>query len=152
MRVLLQRVSEASVSVSDRTIGKIGPGFLIFLGIAEDDNEEDIRYLTEKLVHLRVFANGKDKFDRSLLDVKGEALVVSQFTLYGSCAKGRRPDFIEAAKPEVALPLYKKFVQELKEKGICVAEGEFGAYMKVSLVNDGPVTLWLDSTRRSRDS
>lgn len=149
MRALIQRVSEARVAVGGRVVGRIGPGFLILLGIGLEDTAADARWLAEKTANLRVFAREAEdvRMDLSLLDTGGEALVVSQFTLYGDCRKGRRPDFTAAARPAQAIPLYEAFCQELRRLGITVAQGEFGAYMQVTLVNDGPVTILLETKR-----
>lgn len=145
MRALLQRVSKGSVTVEGKTTGAIEQGLVILLGIHTGDSENDARYLAEKCVHLRIFEDKDKKFNRSLLDVGGGALVISQFTLYGDTRKGRRPGFEEAARPEIAEPLYKFFVQELRRFPIRVAEGLFGAMMLVEIHNDGPVTLMLES-------
>ena len=145
MRAVVQRVSEASVSIAGKTVGAIGKGFLILLGITGDDTPELCAYLAEKCAGLRVFTDENDKMNLSLRDVAGEVLVVSQFTLYGDCRKGKRPSFIAAARPETAIPLYERFVAELRDRDLHVETGEFGADMAVSLVNDGPVTLILDT-------
>ncbi|MFQ5692580.1 MAG: D-aminoacyl-tRNA deacylase [Nitrospinota bacterium] len=145
MRAVLQRVSEAGVAVAGETKGAIGPGLLILLGVGEGDTEDDVRKLAEKVVHLRIFEDDQGKFNRSLLDVGGAALVVSQFTLFADCRKGRRPSFVEAAKPPVAEALYEKFGEALRSRGVPVETGVFGAMMDVRLNNRGPVTLWLDS-------
>ncbi|MBU1934836.1 D-tyrosyl-tRNA(Tyr) deacylase [Patescibacteria group bacterium] len=145
MRALLQRTSEAKVVVDGKTVGQIGPGLVVFLGITHEDGEKDIDALVNKIVNLRVFPSDKGYFDKSLLEEKKDVLIVSQFTLYGSCNKGRRPDFMAAAKPEVAEPLYDKFVNKMKETGINVATGEFQAMMDVHLVNNGPVTFMLET-------
>ncbi len=145
MKAVVQRVSEASVSIAGKTVGAIGKGFLILLGITGDDTLELCAYLAEKCAGLRVFTDENDKMNLSLQDVAGEVLVVSQFTLYGDCRKGKRPSFIAAARPETAIPLYERFVAELRDRDLHVETGEFGADMAVSLVNDGPVTLILDT-------
>lgn len=145
MRALLQRVSKGSVTVEGKITGAIEQGLVILLGIHTGDSENDARYLAEKCVHLRIFEDEDKKFNRSLLDVGGGALVISQFTLYGDTRKGRRPGFEEAARPEIAEPLYKFFVQELRRFPIRVAEGLFGAMMLVEIHNDGPVTFMLES-------
>jgi D-tyrosyl-tRNA(Tyr) deacylase len=145
MRAVVQRVNEASVSVEGREIAVIGPGLLILLGVAAGDDERDAAYLAAKIAHLRIFGDGERKMNRSLLEVGGEALVVSQFTLHGDCRKGRRPDFTRAASPAEAERLYEKFIDELSALGVRTRAGEFGAMMAVSLVNDGPVTLILAS-------
>ncbi len=146
MRVLLQRVSEASVSIGGETVSEIGPGFLILLGIAAGDDGTDIAWLSGKIARMRVFADEEGKMNRCVLDTGGEILVVSQFTLQASTKKGNRPSFLAAAPPEKAEPLYETFCAALSaEIGKPVACGVFGADMQVSLINDGPVTLWLDS-------
>ncbi len=145
MRVLLQRVSKASVTVEERIVGQIEYGFLILLGIGQDDSEIHVKQLTDKIIHLRVFADDEGKMNRSLLDSGGQALVVSQFTLYADMRKGRRPSFVNAAAPALAEPLVERFKEALVAHGIHVESGVFGADMNVELVNDGPVTLWLDS-------
>lgn len=148
MRVLLQRVSRAEVRIREgsaiRASGRIGRGFLLLVGFTHTDDEARATWMAEKIIGLRLFADTEDKMNLALADVGGELLVVSQFTLYGDAAKGRRPSFIDAARPETAIPLYERFVAILREKGVVVATGEFGAMMDVDLVNDGPVTLWLE--------
>jgi len=144
MRVLLQRVSRAEVRVGERVTGRIGRGYLLLVGLTHGDNEPTLAWMAEKVVGLRLFADADDKMNLSLADVGGGLLVVSQFTLYGDAAKGRRPSFIGAARPEVAIPLYERFLVLLRERGVPVESGEFGAMMDVELVNDGPVTLWLE--------
>ncbi len=143
MKILLQRVSEASVSVDDQMIGQIGKGLLLFVGITHGDSEEDVEYLTDKVLGMRVYENEEGKpFDKNIVDISGEILVVSQFTLYARTDKGRRPDFGDAAKPDVAKRLYEEFVALMKVKsGLKVETGQFQAHMLVNLVNDGPVTL-----------
>jgi D-tyrosyl-tRNA(Tyr) deacylase len=145
MRIVVQRSKEASVTVEEKIIGKIDHGFVLLVGITHEDREEDAAYLADKIVHLRVFEDENGKMNRSLLDVGGSILSVSQFTLYGDCRKGRRPNFMAAAKPEYALSIYQHFNEQLKQKGVHVETGEFGAMMNVSLNNDGPVTLILES-------
>lgn len=145
MRALLQRVSRASVTVNGRVVGEIGPGFLVLLGIGSDDSEAQIRTMAEKIVHLRVFEDDEGKMNRSLLDTGGQALVVSQFTLYADTRKGRRPSFTSAAPPAIAEPLCERFMDAVAAYGLKVAGGVFGAHMEVELLNDGPVTIWLDS-------
>ena len=145
MRALVQRVANSSVTVDGKVTGKIERGLLILLGIRSADTVDDVKYLAEKCAHLRIFPDDNGKFDRSCLDIRGEVLVVSQFTLYGDTRKGRRPSFIEAAPPEISEPLYKKFIDFLKKMGLKVEEGIFGAMMQVELVNEGPVTLLLES-------
>lgn len=148
MRVLLQRVSRAEVRIREngaiRLAGRIGRGFLLLVGFTQTDDEARVGWMAEKIVGLRLFADPDDKMNLALADVGGELLVVSQFTLYGDATKGRRPSFIDAARPETAVPLYQRFIAELREKGVPVATGEFGAMMDVELVNDGPVTLLLE--------
>ena len=145
MRALVQRVSKGSVTVDGKIVGAIEQGLVILLGIRTGDTESDARYLAEKCVNLRIFEDENGKFNRSLLDIGGGALVISQFTLYGDTRKGRRPGFEEAARPEVAEPLYKFFAQEMRRFPIRVAEGVFGAMMLVEIHNDGPVTFMLES-------
>ncbi|MBQ8144230.1 MAG: D-tyrosyl-tRNA(Tyr) deacylase [Butyricicoccus sp.] len=145
MRALVQRVSRASVTIDGKVHGAIDKGFLVLLGITEGDTEADARYLADKCVGLRVFTDENDKMNRSLADVGGGLLVVSQFTLYGDCSHGRRPSFIAAARPDTAIPLYECFVARCRESGLPVETGEFGAHMEVDLLNDGPVTLWMDT-------
>ena len=145
MRIVIQRVSQAKVTVEGKEVGAIGPGLCLFLGVAKGDTEEDSTYLVQKSVELRIFEDDGGKFNRTLLDMGGEILVVSQFTLYGDCTKGRRPSFSHAASPEEAEGLYQKFVQKLRDRGLKVATGQFQAKMEVSLVNSGPVTFIIDS-------
>lgn len=146
MRVLIQRVNSARVSIDNNIVGEIGKGYLILLGVKEGDCEGDSDVLAEKTVNLRIMSDPKDKMNLSILDVDGEILVVSQFTLYADTSGGRRPSFINAAKPERAKILYESFIKKLKDLGVRkVATGEFGAYMDISLVNNGPVTIMLDS-------
>lgn len=145
MRTVIQRVSEASVRVDGETIGAIGRGLVVLLGIATDDTRADAEYLSEKIVGLRIFSDDAGKFAFSVQDVHGEVLVVSQFTLYGDCRKGRRPSFSDAAGVDTALPLYEHFVARMKQQQVPVATGKFQADMAVQLVNDGPVTLILES-------
>lgn len=144
MRVLLQRVSRAEVRVDGRPIGAIGRGFCLLVGYTGTDTEEQNVWMADKVAGLRLFSDDEGKMNLGLADVGGEVLLVSQFTLYGDAAKGRRPSFIDAARPEVAIPLYEGFVRLLRERGLHVSTGEFGAMMEVELVNDGPVTLWLE--------
>jgi D-tyrosyl-tRNA(Tyr) deacylase len=145
VRLVIQRVTEATVSIHGKVISQTGPGVCVFLGIAKGDTREDADYLAEKAVGLRIFEDSEGKFNRSLSDAGGEVLVVSEFTLYGDCTKGRRPSFNQAAPPEEAEPLYHRFVQTIKESGFKVATGTFQTKMTVSIANDGPVTLILDS-------
>ena len=144
MRVLLQRVARAEVTVGARPVGRIDRGLLLFVGFTHDDGADALVWMADKVVGLRVFPDDEDKMNRSVLDVGGAILVVSQFTLYGDAVKGRRPSFIDAARPEVAVPLYERFIMLLRERGVRVETGTFGEAMQVELVNDGPVTLWLD--------
>ncbi len=146
MRVVLQRVSRAAVRVDGKTVGEIGRGFLVLAGFAATDGEAALEWMAEKVVGLRLFGDAEGKMNRDLAEVGGAVLVVSQFTLYGDAKKGRRPSFTDAAPPEIAIPLYERFVTLLRAKagGIPVATGEFGAMMEVELVNDGPVTLLLE--------
>lgn len=144
MRVLLQRVSRAEVRVGDRVTGAIGRGFLLLVGFTHADTEAQLDWMADKVVGLRLFSDADDKMNLALADVGGALLVVSQFTLYGNAEKGRRPSFIDAARPETAIPLYERFVAMLRERGAHTETGEFGAMMDVELVNDGPVTLWLE--------
>jgi len=145
MKSVIQRVSEASVTIDGIVQGEIKTGFLVLLGITHSDTEKDVKWMVDKISGLRVFEDENGKMNLSLEDVKGELLIVSQFTLYGDARKGRRPSFVEAARPEKAIPLYEKFIELAKSKNINVATGEFGADMKVNLLNDGPVTLIIDS-------
>jgi D-aminoacyl-tRNA deacylase len=147
VRAVVQRVTESSVTVEGRVTGAIGAGLLVLLGVDEKDTEKDAAYIVEKVAGLRIFRDDAGKFNRSLEDVGGAVLVVSQFTLHGDCRKGRRPSFVRAARPETAIPLYEKVVALFREWGIETATGEFGAMMSVQLVNDGPVTLLLDSEK-----
>lgn len=147
MRAVVQRVKRAEVRVENRLVGKINSGFLVFLGVCDADDETDVHYLAEKIMGLRVFGDGDGKMNRSLEDVAGELLIVSQFTLYGDCRKGRRPSFDQAGNPEHANRLYEMFLVHCREQGFPVASGIFGADMQVELVNDGPVTLLLDSKK-----
>ncbi|HVD62232.1 MAG TPA: D-aminoacyl-tRNA deacylase [Gemmatimonadaceae bacterium] len=144
MRVLLQRVSRAEVRIGERTTGKIERGFLILVGFTGTDDYPQVEWMADKVAGLRLFSDAEDKMNLALADIGGEVLVVSQFTLYGNAEKGRRPSFIDAARPELAIPLYEAFVAALRAKNLRVETGEFGAMMDVELVNDGPVTLWLE--------
>jgi D-tyrosyl-tRNA(Tyr) deacylase len=148
MIAVIQRVSHGTVSVNQETIGKINGGLLVLLGVARDDETADGDYLANKIVHLRIFEDDQGKMNRSLFEIKGEMLVVSQFTLLGDCRKGRRPSFIAAAEPETANRLYECFVEAVRRQNIEVQTGRFQAMMAVSLVNDGPVTLILESRPR----
>lgn len=151
MRGVIQRVRRASVAVEGEPTRRIGPGMVLLVGVAADDGEEDARWLAEKCAHLRIFSDEDGKMNRSLLDVAGEALVVSQFTLYGDTRKGRRPSFVGAAAPEIAEPLCRRVTDAMKESGVRKVEsGTFQAHMLVSLENDGPVTIVVDTSDRSR--
>jgi len=145
MRAVIQRVSSASVRVNGEEVGSIAAGLLVLLGIHKDDTEQDLRWLVEKTIHLRAFEDAEGKMNHSLLDTGGAMLVVSQFTLYGDCRKGRRPSWSQAAPPELARTLYEQFCSQVRAAGVTVATGRFQAMMQVFLVNDGPVTLLLDS-------
>ena len=147
MRAVVQRVKESRVEVKERVVGRIGPGLLILLGVGQDDSSKDCEYLANKIAHLRIFSDHEGFMNLSLLDTTGAALVVSQFTLWGDCRKGRRPSFVKAARPETARKLYERFVELLKQKGIEVSTGRFQEMMDVHLTNDGPVTLMLDSAK-----
>lgn len=144
MRAVLQRVSQAKVSIAGEIVGEIGPGLLVLLGITHDDKLEQAKWLAEKIVGLRIFNDADGKMNRDVAEIGGSLLIVSQFTLYGDCRKGRRPSFIDAARPETAIPLYEAFINAAKALGIPVATGRFGADMQVELVNDGPVTMMVD--------
>jgi D-tyrosyl-tRNA(Tyr) deacylase len=148
MRAVVQRVSRAEVRVGDEVTGRIGTGLLVLLGVGEEDTEDDAAYLAEKIAGLRTFEDTEGKMNRSVVDVQGSVLAVSQFTLLGDCRKGRRPSFSHAAEPETAERLYQHFVDAVRRSGIKVATGRFRAHMDVELVNDGPVTLLVDSRRR----
>jgi D-tyrosyl-tRNA(Tyr) deacylase len=145
MRAVVQRVSRARVVIDQEVVGQIGRGVLVLLGVARGDGVEQARWLAEKIVSLRIFADDEGKMNRGLAEVGGEALVVSQFTLYGDCQKGRRPSFVDAAPPDIAIPLYEEFLMAVRALGIPTATGRFGAMMQVELVNDGPVTLIVES-------
>ncbi|MDO4589447.1 MAG: D-aminoacyl-tRNA deacylase [Fusobacterium sp.] len=145
MRAVVQRVKNSSVSVDGKKIGEIGNGLLVLLGVTHTDTEKDVNWLANKIKDLRIFEDESGKMNLSLEDIKGELLVISQFTLYGNCIKGRRPSFTEAGRPEIAEPLYEKFLEKCRSFNIKTECGEFGADMKVELLNDGPVTLIIDT-------
>jgi D-tyrosyl-tRNA(Tyr) deacylase len=147
VRAVVQRVKEAKVEVKGVVIGEIGRGILVFVGVGEGDSEKDSEFLAAKVAHLRIFPDENDLMNRSLIEIEGGALVVSQFTLWGDCRKGRRPSFVRAAHPERAKKLYEHFVTTLRGRGLSVATGKFQEMMEVHLVNDGPVTLLMDSTK-----
>ncbi|MFD2169349.1 D-aminoacyl-tRNA deacylase [Tumebacillus lipolyticus] len=147
MRIVVQRVSSGKVTVEGRTTGEIGRGFVLLVGVTHDDTMQDVEYLVDKVINLRVFEDEAGKMNRSVKDIGGALLSVSQFTLYGDCRKGRRPNFMDAAKPDVANQLYEAFNDRARNCGVQVETGEFGAMMDVELVNDGPVTLLLESKR-----
>lgn len=147
MRAVLQRVTDAQVTIADEVVSKINQGFMILLGAAEGDSDEDASYLAGKTANLRVFTDDDGKMNRSILDIQGQALVVSQFTLLGDCRKGRRPSFIDAQSPEQANENYLRYCQHLENHGVVVKKGVFAADMQVSLTNDGPVTILLDSRK-----
>jgi D-tyrosyl-tRNA(Tyr) deacylase len=147
MRVVLQRVSSASVRVDGNVIGDIGPGLVLLIGIHRNDTDEDMHYVMDKCVHLRIFSDETGKMNHSVLDMGGELLVVSQFTLYGDTRKGRKPGFDQAGRPDMAAPLYERAVARLRDHGLQVATGRFGANMQVDLINDGPVTLIIEHPR-----
>lgn len=148
MKVVAQLAKEASVTVREEIIGKIGKGFMLLVGITHEDTEADLDYIVNKLIHLRVFEDADGKMNESLLQIGGEVLSISQFTLYADTRKGRRPSFTDAAKPDIAIKLYEQFNQKLIEAGIHVETGEFGAHMDVQLINEGPITIILDSADR----
>ena len=148
MRVVIQRVSNASVTIDNTIFSEINAGLLLLLGIEDEDTQEDIEWLLKKTRSMRIFNDTDAKMNLSLEDVAGEVLVVSQFTLHASTKKGNRPSFIKSARPEIAIPLYEKFIELLKESSLNIQTGVFGANMKVSLTNDGPVTICLDSKRK----
>lgn len=147
MRAVVQRVSSSSVTVDGTVIGSTKLGLLVLLGVTDTDTTEDVQYICEKVSHLRIFEDEQDKMNLSVMDVGGEVCVVSQFTLYGDARKGRRPNFMKAAPPEMAERLYLELVEAFKEKGLTVSTGQFQAHMQVALVNDGPVTILLDSSK-----
>lgn len=147
MRVVVQRVSSSKVTVDDAVTGQINRGLLVLLGVTHGDSSSDVDYMIDKILNLRIFEDENDKMNLSLKDVGGELLVVSQFTLYGDCRKGKRPSFSNAAKPDIANELYEEFVSKAKSQGVTVGTGQFGAHMMVDLTNDGPVTMLLDSSK-----
>lgn len=147
MRAVIQRVTHASVNVGNETVGSIGKGMLLLLGVGEGDTEDDLKYIAKKSVELRFFEDENEKMNKSVIDINGEMLIISQFTLYGDCRKGRRPSFDEAMEPRAAEELYEKFIDLVGSFGVKTAHGIFGADMKVTLLNDGPVTLLLDSKK-----
>jgi len=147
MRAVVQRVSRARVDVSGKTVGEIGRGLLVFLGVGHGDSEKDAEFLANKIVHLRIFSDEQGLMNRSVIEVEGHVLVVSQFTLWGDCQKGRRPSFTRAAPPDRARALYEDFVRHIRGKGLAVATGEFQEMMDVHLVNDGPVTMLIDTEK-----
>ena len=144
MRDVLQRVQHGRVTVGGRTVAEIGPGLVILLGIGPDDGDEQAQYLADKITNLRIFEDQRGKMNQSLLDVDGEVIVVSQFTLYADTRKGRRPSFTDAAPAEIAHPLVERFIELLNSKGVATQSGEFGAHMLVEITNDGPVTIWME--------
>ncbi len=147
MRAVVQLVSQASVTVEQETTGAIAAGLVVLLGISQDDTEKDAQYLVEKIANLRIFPDQEQLMNRSILDVAGEMLIISQFTLYGDCRKGRRPSYSKAARPEQAKALYDFFIQKTSQLGIKTATGRFQAMMKIALINDGPITIMLDSKK-----
>jgi D-tyrosyl-tRNA(Tyr) deacylase len=147
MRAVVQRVCRAHVAVDNEIVGEIKQGLLVYLGVAQGDTAEDVKYISDKLANLRIFPDGAEKMNRSVLDIKGEILLISNFTLCGDCRKGRRPSFDQAGDPTTANELYQTVVQSLQDQGICTATGQFKAHMHVSSCNNGPVTIILDSTR-----
>jgi D-aminoacyl-tRNA deacylase len=151
VRIVLQRVKSARVEVAGETVGSIGSGLLIFVGVTHADTEDDVHYLADKVTQLRIFADEAGRMNRSLVETRGSLLVVSQFTLYGDCRKGRRPSFDHAARPEQARILYERFIQCVKLSNIAVETGVFQAEMEIHLINDGPVTFILDSRRAAAD-
>ena len=148
MRAVVQRVSSSSVKVDGKVIGKIGLGINVLIGISKEDTIKDLEYIKDKIINLRIFQDENDKMNYSLLDIKGDILAISQFTLYGDCRKGRRPNFMNAKGGEEAKILYNKFIDMLKDTGLKVETGEFGAHMEVDIQNDGPVTMLLDSFKQ----
>ena len=147
MRAVVQRVLEAEVKINSQSVGKVGSGLLVYLSVGKTDTEKDAEWIAEKLVNLRIFEDEAGKMNRSILDIQGGILLVSNFTLHGDCRKGRRPSFDAAAEPQLAQQLYEKVIELVKEQGILVETGTFGEYMQVSSINDGPVTFLLDSSK-----
>ena len=147
MRAVVQRVASSRVTVDERVPGEVKKGLLVLLGVTHDDTSKDVDYMVDKVTNLRIFEDENDKMNLSLKDIGGEVMAVSQFTLYGDARKGRRPSFSDAARPDVANPLYEEFVEKLRAQGITVGTGEFGAHMMVELTNDGPVTILLESKK-----
>lgn len=145
MKLVVQRVKNANVSIENNIVGKINQGFVVLLGVSNEDTKENADYLVKKLLNLRVFSDNDDKMNLSIKDIEGELLIVSQFTLYANCKKENRPSFIEAAKPEHAKPLYEYFINECRKENLNVQTGEFGADMQIELINDGPVTILLEN-------
>lgn len=145
MKLVVQRVKNANVSIENNIVGKINQGFVVLLGVSNEDTKENADYLVKKLLNLRVFSDNDDKMNLAIKDIEGELLIVSQFTLYANCKKGNRPSFIEAAKPEHAKPLYEYFINECRKENLNVQTGEFGADMQIELINDGPVTILLEN-------
>ena len=147
MRAVVQRVAEANVKVKGNVVGEISKGLLVFLGVGEDDSEKDLEYMVDKVHGLRIFEDENNKMNLSVMDIGGELLVVSQFTLYGDVRKGKRPSFTSSAYPELAEEIYEQFIEKCREKGIRTEKGVFGAHMEVSILNDGPVTILIDSKK-----
>ncbi|MEW8973346.1 MAG: D-aminoacyl-tRNA deacylase [Tissierellaceae bacterium] len=147
MRAVIQRVNKSSVTVDGNVVGEIGNGLLVLLGVGHGDDTKDLEYIVDKILNLRIFQDENDKMNLSVLDIKGEILVVSQFTLYGDVRKGRRPSFSQSAHPDIANRLYEEFIESVRDRGIKVQHGVFGAHMDVELVNNGPVTILLDSNK-----
>jgi D-aminoacyl-tRNA deacylase len=148
MKAFIQRVSQAAVLIEDRLVAEIGRGLVVLVGIRDGDDESTVQILAQKTVNLRIFQDEQHKMNKSAIEVGAEILAISQFTLYADCRKGRRPSFIMAARPDVSLPLYKKYIDCLRQTGLSVREGEFGAHMEVKIFNDGPVTILLDSDEK----
>lgn len=149
MKILIQRVTQASVSVGDQIVGSIGPGVLVFVGMTHSDTASQAAWLADKLINLRIFEDAQGKLNHSLIDQKGSALIISQFTLYANCNDGRRPSFIQAAPPKIANFLYELFIDRVRKNGISTETGIFGAEMKVSLINDGPITIMLERSNHN---